>query len=135
MVEAQATSERIAVEAGRKPIRNSPILENSKLARLIRDLASEDPRVRSYASFQLRHAASKGGEISEAFPSLRATLASGERNTVENILWALKYAVSNGSDISTLIPSVQELRLAEEGTTRALAGVVLEEHAKRAAKG
>ena len=135
MAEAQATSERISMDTGRKPIRESPLLGNSKLARIIRDLASEDPKLRAFTTFELRHAASKGGDISEAYPSLRATLASGERGTVENILWALKYAVSNGSDISTLIRSVEELRFAGEGTTRALAHIVLDGHAKNSSSG
>ena len=133
MAEAQATSERIAMDTGRKPIRESPLLEHSRLARILRDLASDNPKIRVSAAYQLRHAASKGGDISEAYPSLRATLASGERGTVENILWALKYAVSNGSDISTLIPSVEELRFAPENTTRIIAKLVLDEHAKMAA--
>lgn len=135
MAEAQATSERTAVNTGRKPIRESPLLEHSRLARILRDLASENPKVRVNAAYQLRHEASKGGDISEAYPSLRATLASGERGTVENILWALKYAVSNGSDISTLIPSVQDLRFGGERTTGIIANLVLQEHAKKAAGG
>lgn len=133
MAEAQGTSERIAMDAGRKPIRQSPLLEHSRLARMMRDLASENPKVRVNAAYQLRHEASKGGDISDTYPSLRATLACGERSTVENILWALKYAVSNGSDISTLIPSVQELRFSGDRTTGIIANLVLEEHAKMAA--
>ncbi len=132
MAEAQGTSERIAVDTGRKPIRQSPLLEHSRLARMMRDLASENPKVRVNAAYQLRHEASKGGDISETYPSLRTTLACGERNTVENILWALKYAVANGSDVSTLIPSLQELRFSSERTTAIIANLVLQERAKAA---
>ena len=134
MAEAHATSERIAMDTGRKPIRESPLLEHSRLARILRDLASENPKVRVNAAYQLRHAASKGGDISEAYPSLRATLACGEKGTVENILWALKYAVENGSDISTLIPSVKELRFSGEGTTRALAKIVSAGHERNSSR-
>jgi len=125
MAEAQATSERVA-DSCRRPIRNSPLLENSKLARLLRDLCSEDGRLACAAAQELRHFASKGGNISEAFSAFRVALGSTDAYFVGNILWALKYAKQNGADISILLPCIQELRHSPEGVIRSLATVVLE---------
>ncbi|MCX6768264.1 MAG: hypothetical protein NTY83_00235 [Candidatus Micrarchaeota archaeon] len=125
MAEAQSTSERVA-DSGRRPIRNSPPLENSKLARLLRDLCSSDSRLACAAAHEFRHIASKRADISEAFPAFRVALRSEDAYLVGNILWALKYAKQNGADISILLPCIQELRHSPEGTIRSLATVVLE---------
>lgn len=119
----QATSEATRTsDAGRKPIRDSPLLENSKLARLLRDLVSEDGRVSSDAARTLRHRAAKGENISEVFPAIRQVLASSDPYTVRNLLWALKYARDNGADISALQPTICGLRRSQDGVTSSMAG-------------
>lgn len=125
MAEAQVTSERVA-DSGRKPIRNSPLLESSKLARLLRDLSSGESRLAYAAAHEFRHIASKGEKISEAFPAFETALHSEDAYLVGQILWALKYARQNGADISILLPCIQELRHSPEGIIRSLATVVLE---------
>lgn len=124
MVEAQVTSERVA-DSGRRPIRDSPLLGNSKLARLLRDLCSSDRRLTYAAAHEFRHIASKGEKISEAFPAFGTALRGEDAYLVEQILWALKYARQNGADISVLLPCIQELRHSPEGMIRSLATVVL----------
>jgi len=126
MVGAQATSERTAVNTGRKPIRESPLLENSKLARLLRDLCSGDGRLACAAAHEFRHIAGKGISISEAFPAFGVALRSEDTYLAFNLLWALKYAKQNGADISSLLSNIQELRHSPEGIVSSLATVVLE---------
>jgi hypothetical protein len=110
------------MDTGRRPIRESPLLEGSKLARLARDLASSDGRVSSDAAHTLRNRAAKGEDISELFPAIRKMLASGDTYTVRNLLWALKYARDNGADISALQPTIDDLRRSQDGVTSSMAG-------------
>jgi hypothetical protein len=112
------------MDAGRRPIRESPLLEGSKLARLLRDLVSQDCRLSRYASCTLRHRAWKGEDISELFPAIRQVLASGnpDPDTVRHLLWAAKYAREHGADISSLQPAIDSLRRSQDGETRSMAG-------------
>ncbi len=110
------------MDTGRKPIRASPLLEGSTLARLLRDLASGDGRVSGDAARTLRHCAAKGEDISGAFPDIRIALCSEDWMAVRNLLWALKYAREKGADISPLQPTIDKLRHSQDGVTSAMAG-------------
>ncbi|MDD2655386.1 MAG: hypothetical protein PHQ80_01830 [Candidatus ainarchaeum sp.] len=112
----------IAIDSGRKPIRESPLLEGSGRARLLRDLVSGDGRVSSDAARTIRHRAAKKENISELFQAIGHVLASGDTETVRNLLWAVKYAKENGVDISALEPTIYGLRSSQDGVTSSMAG-------------
>ncbi|MEW5996618.1 MAG: hypothetical protein AB1657_03420 [Candidatus Micrarchaeota archaeon] len=114
-----------SMDAGRKPIRASPILANERLARLLRDLSAGGRGEMVAAAREFRHIAGNGVSVSEAFLAFLAALRSGDRDIVHNLLWAVRYAKLNGADISALQPTIEELRYSEEGTTRSLATLVL----------
>ncbi len=116
--------------SGRSPIRRSPLLENDKLARLVRDLALEGP-ARQCAAHSLRNVAGKGGDISESFPAIRAALQCGDPHTVDHLLWAIRYAKKNGSDVTSLLPAIDELRYSGRTNTRTLAKLAIEQPAER----
>ena len=111
---------------GRKPVRASPLLGNQRMARLVRDLFSEARNERVLAARELRHIAGKGGDISEAFPAVLASLRQRERDVADNLLWAARYAHRNGFDISNMLPSIAILRNSGDGTTRGLATIICE---------
>lgn len=125
MMEAHQADKKVE-DSGRKPIRDSPLLENSKLARLLRDITSGDIGLCRLASARFRDLAAKGTPISEAFPAFRIAICCGDASTTNNLLWAIRYAKRNGEDTSALRSAIEELRNSADTTTRGLAALALE---------
>ena len=110
------------MDVGRRPIRESPLAEGSRLARLRMDITSGDQGVSGNAARDFRHMAARGTDISGAFPDIRIALCSEDWVTIRNLLWALKYAREKGADISALQPTIDELRHSQDRETNSMAG-------------